>query len=126
MKWKIMHKHLAQKHFATCTHISTQIIHIPQNVEGGIFLICAIRRLALLVIMTLIHYESELEPGLCCHQGINEAEKNGPKSFMERLFRCEFQYLHITRLLLCCDIRSQYMLKLCIYSTCSFLTKSST
>lgn len=57
--------------------MGAEIIQIPQKVEGHIFLLCAIRRLALLVIMTLIHYESELEPGLCCHQGVNEAERMG-------------------------------------------------
>lgn len=92
------------------THINTQVIQILQKVDWHIFLLCALRRLALLVIMTLINYERELEPGLCCrpnsNQGVNEAEKNGPNSLMERLFWCEFQYLHIRRrLLLYCDIR---------------------
>lgn len=36
--------------------------------------------------------------------GCKWGRKNGPNSLMERLFRCEFQYLHMRRLLLYADV----------------------
>lgn len=65
---------LSAETLSTRTHAhtpNTQTIQTPhKKVEGQILLLCAIRRLALLLIMTLIHYERELEPGLCAQTAI--------------------------------------------------------
>lgn len=71
------------------THIHK--LQLLQNAQTHTFPLIAIRRLALSLIMTLIHYERELKPGLCCcpnsNQAVNEAEKMGMNLRVKRLFR---------------------------------------
>lgn len=112
----------------THAHTHAKITQIPQKVEGSKLLLCAIRRLASLLIMTLIHYERELEPGLCCcpnsNQAVNEAEKKWAEpGYGEPLQTCEFQ--HMYKNLPFYILRSgkwhqhrEHTLKLCFYKIC--------
>ena len=136
-----MHQHSAQKTLSTCSHTLThkhpKLYKYNKKVEGYILLRFATRRLALLLIMTLIHYERELEPGLCCcpnsNQAVNEAEKNGPNPVMERLFRHVISNTCTTRTpfyILKYKKQQRYRehglctcWRLSIYSTCDYFIK---
>ena len=81
----------AQKPLSTCTQSQKHTNYTNTAKEGHTFLLCAIRRLALLLIMTLFHYEGELELASAAPKlqsaGCKWGRTNGLNLVMERLFR---------------------------------------